>query len=160
MRIAPPASCRARGCWRRVRSTNGACGRRGSTRSCPRSSTRSGPSRRRAPSDRQWDAGSHFRTAEKTSPSQTHGTHFAAEQAMRDALRILRRSPGFAGIVILTLAVAIGATTSVFSVVRGLLLKPLPFREPEQLVRFYGSWKQFAHGPISLSEFHNDYESV
>ena len=79
---------------------------------------------------------------------------------MRDALRVLRRSPGFAGIVILTLAVAIGATTSVFSVVRGLLLKPLPFREPQQLVRFYGSWKQFGHGTISLSEFSNDHEQL
>ncbi|MFN2549189.1 MAG: ABC transporter permease [Myxococcales bacterium] len=79
---------------------------------------------------------------------------------LRAAFRLLRRSPAFAGVVILTLAVAIGATTSVFSVVRGLLLKPLPFREPQKLVRFYGSWTLFGRGTISASEFRNDYEQL
>ena len=61
-------------------------------------------------------------------------------QDVRGALRLVVRSPVFAGVVVLILAIAIGATCSVFSVVRGLLLKPLPYREPEKLVRFHGSW--------------------
>jgi len=79
---------------------------------------------------------------------------------LRAAVRLLVRSPGFAGVVIVTLAIAIGATTSVFSVVRGLLLRPLPFRDPGQLVRFYGSWRNFASGTISLAEYREDYERL
>jgi predicted permease len=59
------------------------------------------------------------------------------EQTMRNvhfAFRQLRKSPGFAITAILTLAVGIGAATSVFSVVNGVLLKPLAFRDPDRLI--------------------------
>ena len=50
------------------------------------------------------------------------------------SLRRFRNSPGFAMTVILTLAIGIGANTAVFSVVNSILIKPLPYPEPEQLV--------------------------
>jgi putative ABC transport system permease protein len=58
-------------------------------------------------------------------------------QDVRHAGRQLRRSPGFATVVIATLAVGIGATTAVFSVLQAVVLAPLPYEQPGQLVRLY-----------------------
>lgn len=57
----------------------------------------------------------------------------------RFALRALRRNPGFAAVAIITLAVGIGGTTAVFSAVDAVLLEPLPYQQPGQLVRLYYS---------------------
>ena len=59
-------------------------------------------------------------------------------QDVRFALRLIRRQPSYALFVVLTLAIGIGANTAVFSVVNGVLLKPLPFAESDRLVAIWG----------------------
>ena len=58
---------------------------------------------------------------------------------MKLAFRQLRKSPGYASSAIVTLALAIGATTAIFSAVYAVLLKPMPIRDPQQLVIGWGT---------------------
>jgi predicted permease len=60
-----------------------------------------------------------------------------AAREMRSAVSALRRSPGFSGTAVLTLALGIGSVTAIFSVVYGVLLKPLPFPDSDRLVALY-----------------------
>ena len=71
-------------------------------------------------------------------------------QEIRIAARRLRRAPGFTLACILTLGLGIGGTTAVFSVMRAVVLQPLPFPQPERLVRLYEVTPQ--GGDFSASE--------
>ena len=72
---------------------------------------------------------------------------------LRFSLRTLRRTPGFTVIAILVMALGIGANVALFTVVRGVLLKPLPFHDPDRLVMLYEEGLQMddAAGPNVVS---------
>ncbi|MGH9688279.1 MAG: ABC transporter permease, partial [Candidatus Acidiferrales bacterium] len=74
-------------------------------------------------------------------------------QDIRYGIRLIAKSPGFAAIAILTLALGIGANTAVFSVINGVLLNPLPYRQPDRLVAVYAKTKQFTRSSISYPNF-------
>ncbi len=72
------------------------------------------------------------------------GTRWAEDllQDARFAIRTFRKKPGFVLVTLLILSLGIGATTAMFAVVDGVLLRPLPFPEPDRLVRLKGHMKE------------------
>ncbi len=84
------------------------------------------------------------------------------EALLRDArygVRTLGRSPSFSLTAILVMALGIGATTSLFTVVRSVLLKPLPFRDSDKLVMLYEHFRQgdknFPYNVVAPADFHD-----
>ena len=84
----------------------------------------------------------------------------AVWQDARYALRLLGRNPGFAAVAVLTLALGIGVNTATFSVVNSVVLRPLPYDRPHELIRIFSTWIDFPRGSVSVPEYLDYDETV
>jgi putative ABC transport system permease protein len=80
-------------------------------------------------------------------------------RTLRLAIRSLARRPSFVAVVVLTLALGIGATSAIFSVINAVLLKPLPYRDPGELALVWSRWANFDKTWVSEAEY-VDYQKL
>src|SRR5438093_4838188 len=79
-------------------------------------------------------------------------------QDLRYGARMVIKNPGFTAVAVLTLALGIGANTAIFSVVNGVLLRPLPYLEPDRLIMIFesnpkGGWPKFSVAPPNFVDW-------
>lgn len=115
--------------------------------------------------DWQWFSNEVSRSQPRSRASQNLIEHSHSEKAglramlyelMRDLIygaRMLRKNPRFTIIVVLTIALGISATTAIFSVVNAVILKPLPYDHPEQILWVWGKFSQGDRAAISPPDF-------
>jgi putative ABC transport system permease protein len=100
------------------------------------------------------------------SPAKGDGSMIALVQDLRFSIRMLRRGPVFAAVVVAVLAIGIGANSAIFSLLDAALFRPLPFTQPDRLVMLWEHPPNYAHNRVSplnfldWSEQNNVFESM
>lgn len=113
---------------------------------------RSGMARAEADRRARIEFGGHLRFKEESHKALGGNFIEILVQDVRFSVRMLRKSPAFTAIAVITIALGIGATTAIFSVVDASLLHPLPYAQPEQLVTIEDNLPGVGARDVGLSE--------